>query len=83
MNERTSVILRQRADYCFDNDFGPGTATLVSDEPLPLGVPAARLAHLERVLGQFEAFCTVTQSVGQAIPISTEIVDADGLRLTA
>ena len=146
--ERITVVLRQRADYCFDNDFGPGIAPLVSDEPAPLGggqgpspvqllcaavgnclsdsllfalrkfkqppeplgctveaevgrnaegrlrvlainvqlrlgVPAARLAHLERVLGQFEAFCTVTQSVGQAIPISTEVVDADGMRLTA
>ena len=146
--ERITVVLRQRADYCFDNDFGPGTAPLISDEPAPLGggqgpspvqllcaavgnclsdsllfalrkfkqspeplgctveaevgrnaegrlrvlamsvrlrlgVPAARLEHLERVLGQFEAFCTVTQSVGQAIPIRTEVVDADGVRLSA
>ncbi|MEY5100214.1 MAG: hypothetical protein RJA36_2933 [Pseudomonadota bacterium] len=48
---------------------------------LQLGVPAARLAHLERVLEQFEAFCTVTQSVGQAIPVRIEVVDADGVRL--
>ena len=48
---------------------------------LPLGVPAASLAHLERVLGQFEAFCTVTQSVGQGIPITVEVVDSIGARL--
>ena len=48
---------------------------------LTLGVPAATLAHLERVLGQFEAYCTVTQSVGQGIAISVEVVDALGVRL--
>jgi len=32
---------------------------------LTLGVPAVSLEHLDRVLAQFESFCTVTQSVGQ------------------
>jgi uncharacterized OsmC-like protein len=48
---------------------------------LTLGVPAASLEHLERVLDQFEAFCTVTQSVGQGIPVSIEVMDATGLKL--
>ena len=48
---------------------------------LTLGVPAASLAHLDRVLGQFESYCTVTQSVGQGIAISVEVVDALGVRL--
>ena len=48
---------------------------------LTLGVPAASLEHLERVLGQFEAFCTVTQSVGQGIPITVEVLDSTGARL--
>ena len=48
---------------------------------LTLGVPAASLAHLERVLDQFEAFCTVTQSVGQGIPITIEVFDASGQKL--
>jgi len=46
---------------------------------LRLGVPAARLEHLDRVLSQFESFCTVTQSVGQGIPVSVEVIDADGV----
>ena len=45
---------------------------------LQLGVPAVSLEHLDRVLSQFEAFCTVTQSVGQGIPIQTTIVDSTG-----
>lgn len=45
---------------------------------LRLGVPVARLEHLDRVLAQFEAFCTVTQSVGAAIPITVQVIDSDG-----
>lgn len=46
-----------------------------------LGVPAAQLEHLDRVLSQFEAFCTVTQSVGQGIPITLQVFDSAGQRL--
>lgn len=45
---------------------------------LHLGVPATQLDHLDRVLSQFEAFCTVTQSVGQGIAITTEVLDSTG-----
>jgi uncharacterized OsmC-like protein len=45
---------------------------------LTLGVAAAGLQHLDRALGQFEAFCTVTQSVGAGIPITVQVHDADG-----
>ena len=48
---------------------------------LQLGVPQAQLQHLDRVLDQFESFCTVTQSVRAAIPITVEVLDAEGLRL--
>lgn len=48
---------------------------------LRLGVPAAQLQHLDRVLSQFEAFCTVTQSVGAGIPVEVQVFDAEGARL--
>jgi uncharacterized OsmC-like protein len=48
---------------------------------LTLGVAAETLQHLDRVLEQFEAFCTVTQSVGAAIPITVGVVDSDGKQL--
>jgi uncharacterized OsmC-like protein len=48
---------------------------------LTLGVPQASLQHLDRVLDQFEGFCTVTQSVGQGIAVSVEVWDAAGVRL--
>jgi uncharacterized OsmC-like protein len=48
---------------------------------ITLGVPAAQREHLDRVLSQFEAFCTVTQSVAQGIPVNIEIMDANGAKL--
>lgn len=48
---------------------------------LKLGVPADQLQHLDRVLTQFESFCTVTQSVGQGIPITVHVSDANGVVL--
>lgn len=50
---------------------------------LTLGVPAASLEHLDRVLEQFESFCTVTQSVGQGIAVVVEVFDSNLLRLKA
>ena len=48
---------------------------------LTLGVPATGLQHLDRVLDQFEAYCTVTQSVGQGIPVGIEVLDSLGTSL--
>ena len=48
---------------------------------LTLGVPAASLEHLDRVLTTFEAYCTVTQSVGQGIPVTIEVMDSTGQKL--
>jgi organic hydroperoxide reductase OsmC/OhrA len=48
---------------------------------LRLGVPAAKLEHLDRVLSSFESFCTVTQSVNSAIPVEVHVFDADGVQL--
>ena len=57
---------------------------LEMEATLHLGVSAAQLEQLEqleRVLGQFEGFCTVTQSVGQGIPIQVRVLDAEGVVL--
>lgn len=48
---------------------------------LTLGVAASSLEHLDRVLGSFESYCTVTQSVSPAIPVTLEVYDAEGQRL--
>ncbi len=48
---------------------------------LKLGVPAAQLQHLDRVLDQFEDFCTVGASVAQGIPLQITVLDALDQRL--
>ena len=48
---------------------------------MKLGVAAAQLENVERVLSQFEEFCTVSQSVGQGIPIHTRVLDVHGVVL--
>jgi uncharacterized OsmC-like protein len=50
---------------------------------LQLGVPAAGLMHLDRVLDQFENFCTVGQSVAQGIPVLVTVTDSTGTVLKA
>ena len=48
---------------------------------LSLGVSGEKLEHLERVLDQFEDFCTVTQSVGEGIDIRLRVTDVNGVLL--
>lgn len=48
---------------------------------LTLGVPAASLQHLDRVLATFEAYCTVTESVRAAVPVTVQVLDSTGARL--
>ena len=45
---------------------------------LHLGRPAAEVAHLQRVLDSFEDYCTVTQSVAPAIPVTLRVLDGTG-----
>ena len=43
--------------------------------------PGSELDNIARILEQFEAFCTVSQSVQAGIPIKVSVVDGDGTRL--
>ncbi len=46
-----------------------------------LGKPADQMQHLERILDQFEDFCTVGQSVRGGIPTEVAVFDSTGQRL--
>jgi uncharacterized OsmC-like protein len=48
---------------------------------LTLGVAGDALEQRERVLASFEAYCTVTESVRQGIPVQVSVFDALGARL--
>ena len=48
---------------------------------ITLGKPATDIDQLDRILAQFEAFCTVSQSVGRGIPIVVTVDDSTGVRV--
>ncbi|MCW5653634.1 OsmC family protein [Hydrogenophaga sp.] len=48
---------------------------------IELGRAAADIEHLDRVLAQFEDFCTVSMSVRQGIPIQVSVRDGAGATL--
>lgn len=48
---------------------------------ITLGAAGDTLQHLDRALSQFEAFCTVSQSVQTGIPIEVTVTDGSGRRL--
>ena len=51
------------------------------DVTITLGVPAAAIENLQRVLDSFETYCTVTQSVRQGIPVNLRVFDSTGALL--
>lgn len=48
---------------------------------IQLAEAAATHASLERILAQFENFCTVTESVRHGVDVSVSIRDADGVQV--
>lgn len=77
----------------FGNQPGPISATITGEmarnengrwripkavAELTLSEGPGELKHLERILGQFEEFCVVTQSVRQGIEVELVVRDHDG-----
>jgi len=51
------------------------------DVRIRLGAAAEAMPRIDRVLEQFERFCTVSESVKAGIPVAVSVEDADGARL--
>lgn len=48
---------------------------------ITLGQESSSIVHLERILDQFEGFCTVTRSVAQGVPVRLFVKDSEGVLL--
>lgn len=46
-----------------------------------LGKASGEIEQIDRILAQFEAFCTVTESVRNGIPVAVTVEDKQGVRL--
>lgn len=53
------------------------------DVAITLGAEAHALDRIDRVLAQFERFCTVSESVKAGIPVAVSVSDGGGTRLHA
>lgn len=51
------------------------------DVSIQIKKPGGEVEHLDRILGQFEEFCTVSQSVQAGIPIKISVLDGTGIAL--
>lgn len=51
------------------------------DVAITLGAAAASMPRLDRVLAQFEQFCTVSESVQAGIPVTVSLTDGEGTAL--
>lgn len=50
---------------------------------LHLNAMGSEIAMLDRILGQFEEFCIVTQSIRTAVPVDVRVLDKAGALLKA
>ncbi|WP_336491367.1 OsmC family protein [Methylobacterium nigriterrae] len=51
------------------------------DVVISFGAEAGEVQRIDKVLDQFERFCTVSESVKAGIPVTVAVHDADGRRL--
>lgn len=48
------------------------------DATLTLGTVGSGIENIDKILGQFEDFCTVTRSVAQGVPVLLTVKDING-----
>lgn len=75
-NEPGTIVTRVRADMA-RNERGRLRVGKVAVE-IQLPEAAADYAQAQRILDQFEDFCTVTESVRAGVPVEVNVRDASG-----
>jgi len=75
-NQPGTIVTRVRADTT-RNERGRLRIGRIAVE-IQLAETAASYAQVERILAQFEDFCTVTASVRAGVPVEVSVRDASG-----
>ncbi|NMM38936.1 MAG: OsmC family protein [Glaciimonas sp.] len=70
-----------RATCTIDRNPNNRLRVLHIDVMIQFAQDGANIKHLDRVLGQFEEFCTVSQSIQAGIPIKVSVTDGRGVCL--
>ncbi|MEO6352633.1 MAG: OsmC family protein [Burkholderiaceae bacterium] len=70
-----------RATCTIDRNANNRLRIMGIDVMIQFAQDGASINHLDRVLGQFEEFCTVSQSIQAGIPIKVSVTDGHGKRL--
>ena len=73
--------IKTTASCTIDRNEGNRLRVLEIKVEIQFGKPGGEIAYLDRVLDQFENFCTVTQSVQAGIPVKVGVTDGNGIRL--
>ena len=69
------------ATCTIDRNAGNRLRVVQIDVMIQFAQDGDNIKHLDRVLGQFEEFCTVSQSIQAGIPINVGVTDGKGVRL--
>jgi uncharacterized OsmC-like protein len=75
-NQPGTIVARVRADHARNESRRLRIAKVVVEIVLPEA--AAEYTQIERILAQFENFCTVTESVRTGVPVEVTVKDGTG-----
>lgn len=75
-NQPGAIVARVRVDTARNERGRLRVAKIAVEIALPEA--AAEYAQIDRVLAQFEAFCTVTESVRAGVPVEVTVKDGSG-----
>ena len=75
-NEPGKIVTQVRAEHVRNEQKRLRIGRIAVEIALPEA--AAGYAQLDRILAQFEAFCTVTESVRAGVPVEVSVRDASG-----
>lgn len=76
--EQDAGGITTKATCTIDRNANNRLRILGMDVVIKFAQEGANIKHLDRILGQFEEFCTVSQSIQAGIPMKVSVIDGTG-----